>query len=99
MWYCIYAKDSLDSLKKRQENRPEHLKRLKLLQDQGRLLLAGPFPYIEEGNSSSEGFSGSLIIAEFDTIKEAKQWADNDPFSIFGVYESFEVKPFKKTLP
>jgi uncharacterized protein len=99
MWYCIYAKDSLNSFKKRQAKRPEHLKRLKLLQEEGRLLIAGPFPLIDTETPGSHGFSGSLIIAEFDTLTSAKKWADADPFFISGVYENLEVKPFKKTLP
>mgnify|MGYP001183938087 FL=1 len=99
MWYCIYAKDSLNSLKKRLINRPKHLKRIKQLQDEGRLLIAGPFPNIDSIDPGNEGFSGSLIIAEFDSLNEAKKWAQNDPFVYCGVYENIEVKPFKKTLP
>ena len=99
MWYCIYAKDSLNSLEKRQAKRPEHLERLKLLQDEGRLLLAGPLPSIDSESPGLEGFSGSLIIAEFETLDAAKKWADDDPFSHAGVYKSLEVKPCKKTLP
>ena len=99
MWYCIYAKDSPNSLENRQLKRPEHIKRLKLLQDMGRLLLAGPFPNVDSEDPGPEGFSGSLIIAEFETLDAAKKWADDDPFSHAGVYKSLEVKPFKKTLP
>ena len=66
MWYCIYAKDSINSLKKRLVNRPKHLKRIKQLQDEGRLLVAGPFPNIDSVDPGKKGFSGSLIIAEFD---------------------------------
>ena len=99
MWYCIYAKDSLNSLKKRLVNRPKHLKRIKKLQDEGRLLVAGPFPNIDSIDPGKKGFSGSLIIAEFDSLSEAKKWAQNDPFFNSGVYEKIEVKPFRKTLP
>jgi hypothetical protein len=99
MWYCIYATDSPNSLKMRLDNRPKHLERLNFLQNKGRLLLAGPFPAIDSTDPGKKGFSGSLIIAEFDSLKEAKNWADDDPFCHCGVYEKIEVKPFKKTLP
>jgi hypothetical protein len=99
MWYCIYAKDSPNSLKKRLVNRPKHIKRLEQLQDEGRLLIAGPFPNIDSIDPGANGFSGSLIIAEFNSLNEAKKWAKNDPFFHCRVYEKVEVKPFKKTLP
>jgi len=99
MWYCIYAKDSPNSLEKRQLKRSEHLKRLKILQDMGRLLLAGPFPQVDSENPGPEGFSGSLIVAEFDTLIAAQKWANDDPFFHSGVYKEIEVKPFKKVLP
>ena len=99
MWYSIYATDFTNSLEKRLANRSQHLKRLRLLQDEGRLLLAGLFPAIDSIDPGPNGFSGSLIVAEFDSIIEAKKWADNDPFSQCGVYKHIEVKPFKKSLP
>ena len=99
MWYSIYATDFKNSLDKRLVNRPQHLKRLKLLQNEGRLLLAGPLPAIDSIDPGPNGFSGSLIVAEFDSLVDAKNWADNDPFVQCGVYEKIEVKPFKKTLP
>ena len=99
MWYSIYATDFENSLDKRLANRPQHLKRLKLLQDEGRLLLAGPLPSIDSIDPGPNGFSGSLIVAEFDSLIDAKNWAGNDPFVQFGVYEKIEVKPFKKILP
>ena len=99
MWYSIYATDFKNSLDKRLVNRPQHLKRLKLLQDEGRLLLAGPLPAIDSIDPGPNGFSGSLIVAEFNSLIDAKNWADNDPFVQCGVYEKIEVKPFKKTLP
>ena len=99
MWYSIYTTDFKNSLNKRLVNRPQHIKRLKLLQDEGRLLLAGPLPAIDSINPGPNGFSGSLIVAEFDSLIDAKKWADNDPFVQCGVYEKIEVKPFIKSLP
>lgn len=99
MWYAIMAEDAPNSLEKRLEARPEHLKRLQLLQDAGRLLLAGPFPAIDSSDPGSNGYSGSLIVAEFSSLEEAKSWADSDPFIKNGVYQHVTVKPFRKTLP
>jgi uncharacterized protein YciI len=99
MWYAIIAEDAPDSLEKRLQARPQHLDRLKSLQDAGRLLLAGPFPAIDSNDPGTNGYSGSLIVAEFNTLDEAKAWANNDPFTIHGVYEQVTVKPFRKTLP
>jgi uncharacterized protein YciI len=99
MWYSIYATDVKNSLDKRLANRPQHLKRLQYLLDEGRLLLAGPLPAIDSSNPGSNGFSGSLIVAEFDSLITARKWADDDPFVLCGVYEKIEVKPFKKRLP
>ena len=99
MWYAIIAEDAADSLEKRLQARPEHLNRLKSLQDAGRLLLAGPFPAIDSNDPGTNGYSGSLIVAEFNTLDEAKEWANNDPFTINGVYQQVNVKPFRKTLP
>lgn len=99
MWYAIIAEDAADSLELRLQKRPEHLSRLKLLQDAGKLLLAGPFPAIDSIDPGSNGYSGSLIVAEFDDLKQAQAWADNDPFNVHGVYSKVIVKPFRKTLP
>ena len=99
MWYAIIAEDAPDSLQKRLQIRPEHLNRLKSLQDAGRLLLAGPFPAIDSNDPGTNGYSGSLIVAEFNTLDEAREWANNDPFTINGVYQQVTVKPFRKTLP
>ena len=99
MWYSIYTTDFKNSLNKRLVNRPQHIKRLKLLQDEGRLLLAGPLPAIDSIDPGPNGFSGSLIVAEFDSLIDAKKWADNDPFALCGIYERIEVKPFKKSFP
>lgn len=99
MWYAIIAEDASNSLEKRLQARPQHLDRLKSLQDTGRLLLAGPFPAIDSNDPGTNGYSGSLIVAEFNTLDEAKEWANNDPFTINGVYQQVTVKPFRKTLP
>lgn len=93
------AEDAPDSLEKRLQIRPEHLSRLTSLQDAGRLLLAGPFPAIDSNDPGSNGYSGSLIVAEFDSLDEAREWANHDPFTINGVYRQVTVKPFRKTLP
>lgn len=99
MWYAIIAEDAPNSLEKRMATRPEHLARLSSLQNQGRLLLAGPFPAIDSENPGAAGFSGSLIVAEFDDLSAAKAWANADPFVAAGVYQQVSVKPFRKTLP
>ncbi|MDP1765862.1 MAG: YciI family protein [Methylotenera sp.] len=99
MWYAIMAEDAPNSLDKRLAARPEHLKRLQNLQDAGRLLLAGPFPAIDSTDPGPAGFTGSLIVAEFASLAEAKEWANNDPFVISNVYKHVTVKPFRKTLP
>lgn len=99
MWYAIIAEDVPNSLEKRLAARPEHLSRLKNLQNQGKLLLAGPFPVIDSSDPGTAGFSGSLIIAEFDDLNAATAWANDDPFVLAGVYDNVMVKPFRKTLP
>jgi len=99
MWYAIMAEDVPSSLEKRMAARPEHLARLETLQDAGRLLLAGPFPAIDSTDPGPAGFTGSLIVAEFSSLEEAKIWANNDPFVIIGAYQHVIVKPFRKTLP
>ena len=99
MWYAIIGEDAPSSLEKRLAARPAHLERLKSLQDQGRLLLAGPFPGIDSLDPGSAGFSGSLIVAEFDSLEAAKIWADTDPYVAAGVYAGVAVKPFRKVLP
>ena len=99
MWYSIVAEDTSDSLEKRLANRPEHLARLQALQDEGRLLLAGPFPAIDSIDPGPAGYSGSLIVAEFASLEIATAWANADPFMNAGVYASVTVKPFRKTLP
>mgnify|MGYP005627408423 CR=1 FL=1 len=99
MYYSIYCEDSENSLEKRQSARPEHVVRLQDLQSQGRLLLAGPNPMIDSEDPGPAGFSGSIIIAEFDSLEDAEIWAKDDPFVHAGVYEKVTVKPFKKTMP
>lgn len=93
------AEDAPHSLEKRLAARPDHLARLKALQDAGRLLLAGPFPSIDSIDPGPAGFSGSLIVAEFASLEEAQLWANQDPFVEAGVYLKVIVKPFRKTLP
>lgn len=99
MWYAIMAEDTPNSLEKRLAARPQHLSRLQALQDAGRLLLAGPFPAIDSIDPGPAGFTGSLIVAEFANLEEAKIWANDDPFVSAGVYHQVIVKPFRKTLP
>ena len=99
MFYAIIAEDTPNSLEKRLEARPQHLARLTVLQEQGRLILAGPFPEIDSIDPGVAGFSGSLIVAEFSDLATAQAWADADPFVNAGVYQHVKVKPFRKTLP
>ena len=99
MWYAIMAQDVPDSLPLRLVSRPAHLNRLQALQDEGRLLLAGPFPAIDSIDPGPAGFSGSLIVAEFSNLEAAITWANADPFVSAGVYLNVTVKPFRKTLP
>ena len=99
MLYAIMCEDVSNSLERRLNTRPAHLARLTELQNQGRLILAGPHPSIDSVDPGPAGFSGSLIVAEFDDLVAAKTWAEADPFVIAGVYASVVVKPFRKTLP
>ncbi len=99
MYYTIYATDASDSLENRTQARPAHIQRLQTLVDQGRLLAAGPNPAIDTEDPGSAGFTGSLIIAEFDSLEDAEDWANDDPFVAAGVYIKTEVKPWKKVLP
>ena len=99
MLYAIIATDTPDSLEKRLTARPEHLERLKQLEGAGRLVLAGPHPAIDSNDPGASGFSGSLIVARFESLTEAQTWAQADPFVAAGVYEHVLVKPFKQTLP
>lgn len=99
MFYAIISEDVPDSLNKRKTARSGHLARLHELRDAGRLLLAGPTPAVDAEDPGSAGFSGSIIIAEFSSLEEAKNWADSDPYVAAGVYARVTVKPFKPVLP
>jgi uncharacterized protein YciI len=99
MLYAIVALDHPDSLEKRLAARPQHLARLNALLGEGRLQLAGPFPAIDAEQPGPAGFTGSLIVADFDSLAAAEEWAKADPYVEAGVYASVSVKPFRKTLP
>ena len=99
MWYAIISEDVTDSLDKRAAARPAHIARLKDLVAEGRLLVAGPHPAIDGTEPGDAGFTGSLVIAEFDSLDDARAWAEADPYVASGAYENVTVKPFKKVLP
>lgn len=99
MLYSIVGWDVENSLKARLAARPDHVERLKQLVSQGRLILAGPNPAIDSSDPGDAGFTGSIIIAEFDSLQAAQEWADQDPYILTGVYASVEVKPFNQALP
>ena len=99
MLYAIMSQDVENSLEKRIGARPDHIARLNKLQDEGRLVLAGPHPSIDVSEPGEAGFSGSLIVAKFDDLQEARNWADADPYVSAGVYSSVVVNPFNKVLP
>lgn len=99
MYYAIVGHDVEDSLPGRIRAREAHLARLHVLRDEGRLLLAGPFPALDNPDPGEAGFTGSLIVAEFDSLAEARAWADADPYLEAGVYERVDVKPLKRVLP
>jgi len=99
MLYMISSTDVANSLSRRLPVRPQHIERLKALQNEGRLVLAGPHPAIDSNEPGDAGFSGSLIVAEFDSLQDAEAWANADPYVVAGVYDSVIVKPFKKVLP
>ncbi|WP_429236996.1 YciI family protein [Aeromonas salmonicida] len=98
MWYLIYSEDVPNSLPLRKQVRPAHLARLKALQDEGRLLTAGPNPTIDADDPADAGFSGSTVIAEFASQADAKAWADDDPYVAAGVYAKVTIKPYKKVF-
>jgi len=97
--YAIISEDVTNSLELRLKARPAHLERVNKLLDAGRLILAGPHPAIDSEDPGEAGFSGSLIVAEFESLEEARNWADADPYLKAGVYAQVTVKPFKKVLP
>ena len=99
MLYAIISQDVEDSLEKRQQARPAHLERLNTLQNEGRLILAGPHPAIDNEDPGPAGFTGSLVVAEFSSLDAAQSWADADPYIAAGVYAQVTVKPFKKVFP
>lgn len=99
MWYAIEGRDGDDVLAKRLAARPEHVARLVVLRDAGRLLVAGPCPAIDAIDPGPAGFSGSIVIAEFASLEEARAWADADPYVAAGVYTRVEVRPFNAVLP
>ena len=99
MWYAIEGFDGADVLAQRQAARPQHLARLTALRDEGRLLLAGPCPAIDAEDPGPAGFSGSIVIAEFESQDAARAWGDADPYVAAGVYVRVEVRPFRKVLP
>ena len=99
MLYAIIGEDVENSLDKRLAARPAHIERLKQLRDEGRLILSGPFPAIDSEDPGPNGFTGSLIVVEFDRLDAAKTWANADPYLEAGVYASVTVKPFKRVLP
>ena len=99
MWYAIEGHDVAGSLPARMAARPAHLARLTALRDEGRLLLAGPCPAIDAEDPGPAGFSGSIVIAEFESLDAARAWADADPYAEQGVYARVDVRPFRKVLP
>lgn len=99
MYYSIVSQDIENSLPLRKQARPAHLERLEALKTAGRLLVAGPHPAIDSNDPGEAGFTGSLVIAEFDSLEAAEAWADADPYVAAGVYAKVAVKPFKKVLP
>lgn len=99
MLYAVISRDKEDSLERRLAARPAHLERLKDLQSQGRLVLAGPHPAIDSEDPGPAGFTGSLVVAEFSSLEEARDWADADPYVAADVYSDYLVKPFKQVLP
>jgi uncharacterized protein YciI len=99
MFYVIIGEDNAGSLEKRVQVRPRHLERLNRLRDEGRMLLAGSFPAIDSPDPGPAGFTGSMIVAEFESLAAATEWANADPYLAEGVYKSVKVTPFKKVLP
>lgn len=99
MWYAIIGEDRANSLDQRKAARPLHLERIKALQAEGRVLIAGPMPAIDSPDPGPAGFSGSLMVLEFTSLTEAENWANNDPYVTTGVFEKITVKPFNRVLP
>lgn len=99
MYYALMCEDVADSLEKRLQARPGHLARLQALQEEGRLLIAGPHPAIDANDPGAAGFTGSLIVAQFDSIDAARSWVADDPYTVEGVFARVTVKPFRKVFP
>lgn len=99
MWYAIISRDVEDSLPLRAGARKAHLQRIQKLLGEGRLLIAGPHPAIDADDPGEAGFTGSLVVADFESLADARSWADSDPYVTAGVYRSVDVKPFKLVLP
>lgn len=99
MLYVIIAEDDPDKSHLRTEHGSAHRKRLHALLDAGRLVIAGPFPKIDQDMSGASGYTGSLIVVEFDSIDEAEAWVADDPYVVHGIYRNVTVKPFKQVLP
>lgn len=99
MWYAIEGYDAVDALPQRRQTRDEHLARLRQLEREGRLLVAGPCPAIDAEDPGPAGFSGSIVIAQFDSLQDAQVWADADPYLAAKVYKRVQVRPFKQVLP
>ena len=99
MWYAIMSEDIDGTLEKRLATRPIHVDRLTRLVDEGRLLIAGPHPAVDSPDPGPAGFTGSLVVAEFDSLEDARAWADEDPYIAAGVYGNVTVKPFNRVLP
>ena len=99
MWYVIYSRDRENALEARLAARPAHIERVNAMVADGRILVAGPRPAIDSPDPGPAGMEGSLIVADFDSLEEAKEWAETDPYVLAGVYESVEVSPFIKVLP
>ena len=99
MWYVIEGRDAPGSLERRRSERAGHLARIETLRDEGRLLLAGPCPAIDAVDPGPAGYSGSLLVAEFDSLQSAREWAEADPYVHGGVWAGVEVRPFDRVLP
>ena len=99
MLYVITGKDAPGALETRKRVRAEHLTRARQLADAGRMILAGPCPAIDSPDPGPAGYSGSVIIAEFESLQDARAWIDADPYVTHGVFESWDVRPFLKVLP
>ena len=99
MYYALMGEDVAGSLQKRCEARPGHLARLQALQDEGRLLIAGPLPAVDAVDPGAAGYTGSLIVAEFDSLEDARKWMEDDPYTAEGVFSRVTVKPFRKVFP